>query len=452
MRSSTLSFFVLLLLRAGAAEQSCSPEDADLSSHLQVHERSQELMRSRMNRTGQLFKKMPMLQTHDAATGLIGKGDQSIGSSIQNFVAEGYAITQTVEFVDQLNCGARAFDMRVYDRTGDGTDVRFNHGAYVINGYTVEAAVKPVVTWAQSHPNELVVIILTFCATGNLIGLQMDAETTYDETVSSAENTSSDAAVGAKGSLSKVEIHNVDCSSNFQAPFKKLGIPVYGEKNCGEIWDWTEDQAKEAAKLEGGGHVIVVIGRCVFKNTDLSIMWKDQECPGGESWKRLWDYDSASVKKSWDGLFMTQSFWQQPTDLSTVGYSMIKANENSGINAENAKQIKAGLFDGVNLLMMNNICSNGPDMAEALGTTVSAADRSACSKACGTPKDPLGCVNPSDKSCCGNFDPTCCGQCMDSSETCLATGIFGPSKKCSQCGGLGSTRKQCLTYGWKCSR
>ena len=85
----------------------------------------------------------PMLTTHDAATGYMQNPLDPRVTWGQTQPASKHA------FTDQLNCGARAFDMRPH--VTDKGNVVFHHGDVEIM-QDAETALAEIVQWAQQTP------------------------------------------------------------------------------------------------------------------------------------------------------------------------------------------------------------------------------------------------------------------------------------------------------------
>ena len=110
------------------------------------------------DRDNVLLREAPMLMTHDAATGYVGFWDPR----------KGFLKTQEVGFQGQLECGVRAFDLRLVERL-DGK-AHFHHlpGAGVpadvgaIDQH-LEGELPVFMKFGSAHPDDLVVLYFSHC-------------------------------------------------------------------------------------------------------------------------------------------------------------------------------------------------------------------------------------------------------------------------------------------------
>ncbi|XP_032429552.1 PI-PLC X domain-containing protein 1-like [Xiphophorus hellerii] len=72
-----------------------------------------------------------------------------------------WAATQEVCITEQLNAGARYFDLRIARKPTDTNPTRlfFHHGLYTRTD--VETVLREINTWAESHPKEIVILSLS---------------------------------------------------------------------------------------------------------------------------------------------------------------------------------------------------------------------------------------------------------------------------------------------------
>ena len=147
--------------------------------------------------------------------------------------------------------------------------------------------------------------------------------------------------------------------------------------------------------------------------------WLQRNC--GEykktNFKRLYGYfnESLNEKKLENGEdspfmerernktpYWLQAFWQQQSKKAAqVRYgaglitNMIEATTESKINYRVLEYLKQeGIVDKVSIVLVNEVCHAGPEIAELLGTTVSDADRAECKASCEAKK--LGNRPPGD--------------------------------------------------------
>jgi len=86
--------------------------------------------------------------SHDAASGMLKP----------NIIINPYAKTQEGNLTQQLNCGARALDLRVQLKGNDS--LVFHHGKVVVD-YKVREAMSEVREWLRTNPLEFVVLSWT---------------------------------------------------------------------------------------------------------------------------------------------------------------------------------------------------------------------------------------------------------------------------------------------------
>ena len=154
----------------------------------------------------------PMIQTHDAGTGYLGKASNPITAIVWDF-----ARTQIGGVTQQLSCGARSMDWRPFMTTSN--TLVFAHGSVIVN-YSMAAAAAEVVAWAQTagdSEDEMVLLIVADC-------------------------------------------NGAQCDSATIEAFEAVGIPVYtGEEGCAVANDWTLGTAMTASELHASGHVAAII-------------------------------------------------------------------------------------------------------------------------------------------------------------------------------------------------
>jgi len=151
-----------------------------------------------------LLRNKPFVLSHDAATGYDGGGTP-------------FLKTQNMGFTGQLNCGARALDLRLGYKTSEEQDKRelkFHHGVYMSQQTVAKEIGGEVMEWAKKNPDELVILLLSHCKVG---GGPTDG--------------------------------GGDCDAPFFEPFKTLGIKVV--ENAEELKKMTVKQAEELAQIGG---------------------------------------------------------------------------------------------------------------------------------------------------------------------------------------------------------
>ena len=159
----------------------------------------------------------PMLLTHDAATGYLQPSLDPRVPWAQTQVASNQA------FTSQLNCGARAFDVRPH--VNNKGDLVFHHGDVEVN-QDAEAALAEIVQWANQHPAlEDFVLIYAWDCTGR------------------------------------------NCSSKVAELVSKYGLRTVTQ--CSEL-NLTLSAAASLSTLPGGGHILVV-SNCSSSNYNETL-------------------------------------------------------------------------------------------------------------------------------------------------------------------------------------
>eukprot|EP00747_Dinoflagellata_sp_TGD_P166806 gnl/TRDRNA2_/TRDRNA2_190175_c0_seq1.p1 gnl/TRDRNA2_/TRDRNA2_190175_c0~~gnl/TRDRNA2_/TRDRNA2_190175_c0_seq1.p1 ORF type:complete len:334 (+),score=40.98 gnl/TRDRNA2_/TRDRNA2_190175_c0_seq1:114-1115(+) len=287
-----------------------------------------------------LLRNTAFLETHDAATGYMASFDDR----------DSLVRAQTVALSDQLSCGARALDIRVWDVHEDGQHVMYHHGTPAV-GTILEESVNntlpSLVQWSGNHPSELVLLLVGHCRFGELF-------------------------------------HHGSCTSHDASVVRAFQEHVPTETDCAKVNSWTLAEATNAATMPNGGKVLAIF-ECTSENWDPSIGWHRDPPPEGKSWQALWKYVDESLRsKVWTTLFSVQSFWQEEVSLKDhpLHYSIVGDNLGSHINSQVEARIRSSFYRGVNLLEINNICARGPEISDLLGANVTAEDREACAQAC----------------------------------------------------------------------
>ena len=323
----------------------------------------------------QTLRDLKMLSSHDAGTGYFA-GATSF--------REGAMVTQMTDLVTQANCGVRAFDFRIgaikNTKENNKETVLFHHGGFFVDteGSEVTLALASLVKWANSHPSELLVLMLKSCRT---------CEECDPTSIPACDNENNGChTYGDKGAMQQTRL---------MKPFKENGIQIHPDINCnGE----SMANIMKKSKVPGGGHILVTPQGC-FDDNWASPIWKGKEEVnfywGEKTLDTLWSYFKSSLSKFKKGVydrpFWLQAHWQmKPDDWSIMHYStglrddMVEATTNSKINYHVLKKLQddSNLRANVNVMSMNEVCHAGPEIAQLLGTTVSSNDKAECKKKC----------------------------------------------------------------------
>lgn len=273
------------------------------------------------------FWRTSFLMAHDSATGFIQ--DETMRKMRQ---------TQTVDFVGQLNCGARVLDLRLAYAAGD---VLYQHaGAYFGAGFgwfsreTVKETVPAIIKWAQKNPEELVVLAISHCM---------------------------------RKALSIAWRKSSCLETDFTDAFVRQGARL--ETSCDVIRRWTYGDARKAGKMKHGGRVLVIPGEgaCVEANYERNVNRADKILP----------YIEETMKNMKDKHmpFQVQVFNQQhlPNDVD-MNLEVNKMVLNWASHTEVLKD--------ANFIEINHICASGPTIAQSIGTQVYDDHLEKCQAAC----------------------------------------------------------------------
>jgi len=276
-----------------------------------------------------LFRRSPFLMSHDSATGYIGRHDTS------NYHTQK---TQWATLEGQLQCGVRAFDLRLVAEN-NWSEFRFHHTdshgiGWISQKQTLHSTLPQLVDWSNQHPDELVVFVLGHCA----------------------EN---------KGPHF-FGWHEVNCNdSRFASGFTDEGVKV--ETDCSTINSWTLSEARSFAKMSGGGRMVMIPYECVDMKYNRRENSKSSVKPYvEETMENAPNYTTPFQVQS---LIQKQGHLNVPTDID-LNHDVLTWLTTSP------------LYDGVNFLEMNTICGWGVSVARALGTTVTDDDEDKCNQAC----------------------------------------------------------------------
>lgn len=339
-----------------------------------------------------LFTKTPFLMTHDSATGHFGNND----------IMDGLKMAQTPSPVNQLNCGARALDLRLRggechqhhddygrscelehsDRGGAAYKVRYHHGSIDVDN-SLGDDLESIMAWAAEHPTEMVVLLVSHCHRNQCYG-----NCDHDE--------------------------NEDCIGRYMEPIVNRGIKLLGAGgqdnpgDCASITGLSLFDAKGMARLPSGGMVLAQMGdgNCYdSKSPDEYGMpsgYSDPQ-PNGDGWhvvpwllgeyteKAMSGYhlDGVENYKSWHpdqwphGPYALQLLLQQPSDpLNKCSHSIRGCAEEYKVNLQVANAANSRTFATANLVEINDVCGYGYDIAKALGHTVTQKDVNTCNQHC----------------------------------------------------------------------
>ena len=357
------------------------------------------------------LRDIKMLGSHDAGTGYFA-GATSF--------REGSIVTQMTDLVTQANCGVRAFDFRIGAIKNTNEDnketVLFHHGGFFVDtkGSEVTLALASLVKWANEHPSELLVLMLKSC-----------------RTCEKCDSSSIPACDEENNGCKEFSGNDAMQQTRLMKPFKDNRIQIHPDIDCkGE----NMASITKKSKVPGGGHILVTPQGCFDDNWDpiKKLYWEGPldpvqnpdptsivKGPWPSTFKvlpykldKLYTYFHASIKRFTEKAnlhkpYWLQAHWQQISKVDCEAYTrkfnapckdiqdqgfyavglrddMVEATTNSKINYHVLKKLQddGDLRANVNVMTMNEVCHAGPEIAQLLGTTVSAADKAKCRKKC----------------------------------------------------------------------
>ena len=317
-----------------------------------------------------LLRHYPMVLAHDAATTYMRPPPPA---HLMDTLLFNWTRTQPAGGLGTLlDCGARAFDWRPY-LSDDGRLV-MHHGDVVVR-YPMASAVAELTAWLGDHDDELVVMYVSHC----------------DEA----------ACAGAMALL------------------EEAGAAVVDGDDCRRVLPrLTVAEARARGRLPGGGSLLAVGGGCVQENYDPTqtccglgaagspLPWDglsvgaqravlagavlaaeaagapdDAHCcddvGGGRmaAFERLMrSLDAVAGERAphppATALSEAQAIWQESDASVVMGVlrrsSLLNDERTSGLNAEIARRVRLGEWPKLGLVLLNNVCDDGPEVAAAL--------------------------------------------------------------------------------------
>jgi hypothetical protein len=279
-----------------------------------------------------LLNHVPMIMTHDAGSGYLGKG-----------VVNRWTKTQDGGLKAQLDCGARAFDAR--PGVNSSGALCWHHGSVEVD-YPLGQSLSDVVDWCGKNPTELVVLAFSDC----------------------------------EGS---------GCSQLLAKALLDANIPTITD--CNDIKSMTFGQAKKRAHLASGGMLLALTGggepngvACSYGNYHSDIACsgyqgiKEYSCwtgsktasiPLNQMFSMFGEVNSKSPPA--DGLlWQTQALWQESAssvEIGTLkGSSLIIDEQKSGLNAMLVEHVQNGSWPVLNFLEVNDVCDQGLELLAAI--------------------------------------------------------------------------------------
>lgn len=306
-----------------------------------------------------LLTETGFIMTHDSATGYLdGNGNSDAWMKTQTAAhcahgAQSPGTDCSFSFADQLDCGARAFDLRPTVQPGG---VLMMHHDFLVPDTLLSTAVADVLAWAAANAAELVLLYVSHCD--------------HDDVEGGPGGSHRQAGAGA-------------CAETFEY-LRAQGIHLVLAKS--ELEAMTLGEAMDAAELKGGGRVLGIGPgtMCCGENWspdiscypgDTSCCYDTLGCSGVESTvQTMWDYAAGLTAPRTpvphDGLWMVQGHWQYDHEAWAKGQahssSICLDEDRSGVNAGIADKISSGAWQRVNIVEVDNVCDGGRAMLDAV--------------------------------------------------------------------------------------
>jgi len=287
------------------------------------------------------LREWPMVYTHNAGTGyLLEDGSNVFVRESASSVYESASPSKLVDlarnqvggFYEQLECGARALNVRPQVHEGE---LKMHHGDVGVD-VTLSLALDEVVRWAGENPAELVVLTISDCGGDNC---EVETETLLD----------------AKG------------------------VPLH--KNCSILGNLTVTEARIEGELKSGGSVVCFAEACLNQNYDEQDLARcyagGGDCKTGatQPFDDLKDHllETTANPLTANELTHQNAHWQYTnSDIVTLfvnGGSIIEDTDESDVNAFVGNLVQNGELQHINLLQVDHVCDNrGEDVYVALGT------------------------------------------------------------------------------------
>lgn len=266
------------------------------------------------------FNLYPILMSHDSASGELDEQ--------RDHVIADWSRTQSVGLIDQLNCGARAFDYR--PSLGKEGTLFPHHGPVTIH-FPMKTSMKEVIRWTASHPNELVVVYL-----------------------SHFDGDGCSEAVGQL--LEELQVPMVSDCAALSLPYAEvLKLSQMHTGHLLAVFDCMDERFDPSIVCYGQGY------SCYANSTS-------SEVPLAAFNKYMLQTTSSAPTSA--GLWMTQGHWQSSTESVIIGTlqrgTVLLEEELSKVNALMAKAIRSKEYAFMNVLEVDHVCDGGTDLLAVL--------------------------------------------------------------------------------------
>lgn len=313
---------------------------------------------------------VPMIMTHDAASGYLGTG-----------LVDRWTKTQPVGLANQLECGARAFDARPLYKNGR---VVWHHGSIAVN-YPLEQSVDDIVAWLSHNPTELVLFTVSDCSGGEecMTGVHTAFATRNITIISDCDQLDGLTLGGAKkrgvlpggGALLAVTgkplSSGTACSEgNYDSSIACTGVG--SETSRAAIAKQCGVSLADLSTLPLPPHVEAALLSCPIAEPNGGYGCWTSDATHDKPIGTMLSYLDGVASKALHPKAFTQSqaLWQESTESVVIGTlrnsSLLTDERRSALNALLATSVRAHRWAHMGLLEVNNVCDGGPDLWAAL--------------------------------------------------------------------------------------
>jgi hypothetical protein len=275
----------------------------------------------------------PIIMTHDSATGELDEQ--------RDYILADWAKTQSATLVNQLNCGARAFDYR--PKLEKDKQIYAHHGGVTIR-VPMSDSVKGIMAWANANPDDLVILYLS----------HFDGDGCEDEVVKL---------------LTTLRVKMIRNTSTTSCQQQLQGL-TYGK-------------AKSMSTLHDGPGSVLAIFDCTEENFDPTINCYNKDYTCYDSWPEntkdipfdhLHSYmvntTLADPTKTNANMWMTQAHWQSSAASITLGTlhrsSLLEDEKRSGLNLWVKQMVQNQEMSFLNVLELEDACDHGLEVYDAI--------------------------------------------------------------------------------------
>lgn len=299
-----------------------------------------------------LLRNWPMIHAHDSGTGYSGMntvGNSKCGLNAVN----NWAVTQAGGVTEQLNAGARAFDLRLTPQIGnaqmaaDGLPALvYIHGDVIFHLTGFAETLAEIVAWAKTN-KELVLLFVKASGDTGPAALEKlaNAGITYDNDCTMLDTVTVGTAM-SKSSAGSIWALSYKCGNQMAAH------PSLKSEYSG-------------GKLGGGNYDADVVCHTATTSCYDDNAYLDRQ--------RLWDYVAKTMNPDppYDKMWMVQAHWQY-TGASiaagvTEGSCILEDSAKTCVNLGMAAYIRnEALPQGLNLIDVDHVLHNGKELKLAV--------------------------------------------------------------------------------------